>query len=542
MTTRTLRIAGSAALLWLGLALPATAAPARAANPRDAAPARAPSPSDRVPDAVPVEEPAKPSTGEPDSRDKPAEAAAPKLRTGPVLTLIEVLDSVEQRDPRMEGAELGIRTAEGHVRQSKGVYDPVLRGRATYEPVYRNMVADARVEQPTPLWGLTAWAGYQVGVGRRPYYNTTLDSILDVDDRVGSRDVRSAAGTLTAGLTLPLWRDRGIDRRRANLRQTRMELDRMKDVRDAELLTLEVEAATKYWTWVANGLRLEIEQTLLELAQERDEALARRIELGALDPLAGVDNRRLILDREGRVVAAERAFQQAGLELSLYLRDGNGNPIVAGPERLPGQLPAMVAPDPGSNIETEIAEALDRRPDRRARTTLRSQADVELRWAKNQRSPRVELSAWVSRYMGRPLIPEFSRNNAVIALLFEIPIPLRYSRGQLEATRANAQIVAAQLRFLDNTIAVEVRDGHQALVAAYRRARLANQEVELARQLAAAEYRKFQLGAGDLLLVNLREVASADAANNEIQAVSDYFVAKARLEVALGQGVQPVTP
>ncbi|MFY0533771.1 TolC family protein [Nannocystis pusilla] len=122
------------------------------------------------------------------------------------------------------------------------------------------------------------------------------------------------------------------------------------------------------------------------------------------------------------------------------------------------------------------------------------------------------------------------------------PIPLRYSRGQLEATRANARIVAAELRFLDNTIAMEVRDGHQALVAAYRRARLANQEVELSRQLAAAEYRKFQLGAGDLLLVNLREVASADAATNEIDAVSDYFVAKARLEVALGEGVQPVTP
>lgn len=540
MLTRTLRTAGSAGLLCLGLALPATAAPARspspsstapARSPSDSAPARSPSPSDRVPDAVPIEEPV-----------KPPEAPAPKQRTGPVLTLAEVLDSVEQRDPRMEGAELGIQTAQGHARQNKGVYDPVLRGRAAYEPVYRNMVADARVEQPTPLWGLTAWAGYQVGVGRRPYYNTTLDSILDVDDRVGSRDVRSAAGTLTAGLTLPLWRDRGIDRRRANLRQTKMEVDRMKDVRDAQLLTLEAEAATKYWTWVANGLRMEIEQTLLELAQERDEALARRIELGALDPLAGVDNRRLILDREGRVVAAERAFQQAGLELSLYLRDGNGNPVIAGVERLPAQLPAMQAPDAGSNIETEIAEALDRRPDRRARTTLRSQADVELRWAKNQRNPRVELSAWVSRYMGRPLIPEFSRNNAVIALLFEIPIPLRYSRGQLEATRANAQIVAAQLRFLDNTIAVEVRDGHQALVAAYRRARLANQEVELARQLAAAEYRKFQLGAGDLLLVNLREVASADAATNEIQAVSDYFVAKARLEVALGEGVQPVTP
>lgn len=467
--------------------------------------------------------------------------AGPASRAGPVLALAEVLASVERRDPRMRSAELEIRGAGGQLLANRGVYDPVLRGRAVVEPVHRNAILDARVEQPTPLWGLTAWAGYQAGVGRRPFYNTTIDSVLDIDDRVGSRDVRSTAGTLTAGLTLPLWRDGATDRRRTDIRQAKLEQGRAQELRDARLLELEVEAATAYWTWVAAGLRLEIERTLLDLAQARDEALRRRIELGALDPLAGVDNRRLILDREGRVVAAERAFQQAGLELSLYLRDDEGNPLVPGAERLPARLPEMIAPDAG-DVEAAIADALERRPDRRARLTLRSQADLELRWAKNQRAPRVDLSAWVARYMGRPLLPEFARTGAVVALVFEVPIPLRTARGQLERTRAAADVVAAELRLLDDTIAVEIRGGYQALVAAYRRARLANQEVELTRQLAAAEYRKFQLGAGDLILVNLREVASADAANNEVQAVRDYFVAKARLEAALGQGVQPVAP
>ncbi|PCC71160.1 Outer membrane protein TolC [Nannocystis exedens] len=531
MMTRTLRAAGSATLLGALL----SAANASAAPP-------VPRPRDTGPLEVPVEPPKAPQKEVPAWEDQDeAGETIPKTRAGPVLTLAEVLDSVEQRDPRMKSAELGIRGAEGHAKGARGMYDPVVRGRAVVEPVYRNSILDARVEQPTPLWGLTAWAGWQVGVGRRPYYNTTIDTILDVDDRVGSRDVRSTLGTLSAGLTLPLWKDRAIDRRRANIRQSSMERDRMKEVRDAKLLELEVAAATSYWTWVANGLRLEIEETLLALAQKREGALRRRIELGALDPLAGVDNRRLILDREGRVVAAERAFQQAGLDLSLYLRDGAGNPVIPSVDRLPARLPAMADPDNG-NIEAEIGAALERRPDRRARLTLRSQADVELRWAKNQRAPKVELSAWVSRYMGRPLLPDFVRTGAVLALVFEIPIPLRYARGQLEATRASAEAIAAELRLLDDTISVEIRDGHQALVAAYRRARLANQEVDLTRQLAAAEYRKFQLGAGDLLLVNLREVASADAAHNEIQAVSDYFVAKAKLEGSLGMGVQPVTP
>jgi outer membrane protein TolC len=490
--------------------------------------------------AAPAEE-GRPFTAPSPAIDDDDEAAAPRVRAGAVLTLAEVLASVERHDPRMESAELAVRGAEGRQRAARGNFDPVVRARSVVEPLNRNAVLDARVEQPTPFWGVTAWAGYQAGVGRRPFYNSTFDSVLDVDDRVGSRDVRSTAGTLTAGLTLPVWRDGRIDRRRADIRQATMERDRLREVRDARLLELEAAAASSYWTWVASGLRLEIERTLLDLALERDGAIKRRIELGALDPLAGVDNRRLILDREGRVVGAERAFQQAGLDLSLYLRDGAGNPVVAGDERLPVRVPPMAEPQMES-IEAEIADALERRPDRRAQRTLRSQTDVEVTWARNQRAPRVDLSAWVAHYLGRPLIPEFQRTSLVVGVLVEVPIPMRWARGRLEATRAAQGMAAADLRLLDDQIAVEVRDGHSALLAAYRRARLAAQEVELTRQLARAEYRKFQLGAGDLLLVNLRELASADAANAEVQAVADYFIARARLEVALGEGVQAVAP
>lgn len=458
-----------------------------------------------------------------------------------MLTLAEVLASVARHDPRLHSAELAVRGAEGRARAARGNFDPRVRARGVYEPLYGNAVLDARVEQPTPLWGMTAWAGWQLGVGRRPYPASTFDSVLDVDDRVGSRDLRSRAGTLAAGVTLPVWQDGRIDRRRADIRQSTLERARLEEVRDARLLELEAAAATSYWRWVASGLRREIEQTLLELAQARDEALKRRIELGALDPLAGVDNRRLILDREGRVIAADRAFQQAALALSMYLRDDHGDPQVPGPERLPAGLPEMGAPQLDS-VEAEIAAALERRPDRRAQLALRAQADVELAWAKNQRAPRVDLSTWVAQYLGAPLVPELRRTSLVAAVSIELPIPLRTARGRVEATRASQATIAAELRLLDDQIAVEIRDGHSALLAAHQRARLAAQEVALTRQLARAEYRKFQLGAGDLILVNLRELASADAANNEVQAVADFFVAKARLEAALGAGVQPVAP
>lgn len=101
-------------------------------------------------------------------------------------------------------------------------------------------------------------------------------------------------------------------------------------------------------------------------------------------------------------------------------------------------------------------------------------------------------------------------------------------------TRAALAAIDAELRFLDDTIAVEVQDGASALEAAYQRASLAAQEREQTRELERAESRKFQLGAADVMLVNLRELATVDAVNGE--------GAKARLEVALGIGVRPVVP
>jgi outer membrane protein TolC len=124
----------------------------------------------------------------------------------------------------------------------------------------------------------------------------------------------------------------------------------------------------------------------------------------------------------------------------------------------------------------------------------------------------------------------------------QVPIPLRTGRGQVRSAEASLGVVGADIRLLENQIAVEVTDAHIAVEAAYQQALLANGQVGLTKQLAQAELERFELGDGDLLLVNLRELAIADAASGEVWAVTDYFIAKATLEVAKGEGVQNVDP
>lgn len=58
----------------------------------------------------------------------------------------------------------------------------------------------------------------------------------------------------------------------------------------------------------------------------------------------------------------------------------------------------------------------------------------------------------------------------------------------------------------------EVRDAFSALSAAYQRARLLREEIDVTRQLETAERVRFELGEGTLFLVNLREQATFDTA------------------------------
>ena len=447
------------------------------------------------------------------------ELAAAQPRSD-VLAIDEVLDSLVALDPRLEAAQRKLEAAEGKLLSARGGFDTKVKVRGLIQPIsyYEHGIVDVKVEQPTPFWGLGVWAGWRLGLGEFAVYDGKLQT--------------AQAGEVSAGVTLPLWQDGPIDRRRADLRQARIAQDQARLERDAKQLELEFKAAEAYWKWVATGLKLEIERTLLALALERDTGLRRQIELGSREAIVGVDNRRTILSREARVVAAERRFQEATLKLSLYYRDAAGEPVLAGLDRLPRRMPAAQRPGP-IDIPAEVTAALERRPDLLATLAELEQAEIELEWSENQLGPRIDLSAWVSQDLG-PGPESITPTDVTAAIEVELPIPMRKARGRVQGARAEVGRIQADLRYVTQAVTVDVRDAHTELAASFQRARLAGEQVDLARAVAEAELRRFDLGAGDLLLVNLREVSAADAASSEVDALASYHVAIAALRVALG--------
>ena len=120
------------------------------------------------------------------------------------------------------------------------------------------------------------------------------------------------------------------------------------------------------------------------------------------------------------------------------------------------------------------------------------------------------------------------------AVLLEIPLERRLASGRAEYARASRDRVEASTRMLRDRISAEVRDAHSLLEAALARIDIAVSETELARKLEQGERARFEHGDSNILFVNLREQATADALVREVDALADFHKGVAQLKAVLG--------
>jgi len=437
------------------------------------------------------------------------------------LRLTEVIDSVDRTHPELEQSRRKQEAASGKALSARGGFDPKFALKGKWAPVgyYDNAQLDASIQQATPVWGASVYAGYRFGWGDFPTYKGDLQT--------------REYGELRAGLDIPVWRGGPIDPRRAKIASTKAGVRGAKARLGVTALQLHREAADRYWTWVAAGQQLAIAEGLLELARVRQRALDAQADAGAIEAIKKVDNRRLVLSREAKVVKAQQTLDKAAIELSLYYRDVDRRPLRPQADAVPPTIPEPRPPS-ATSLERGVATALDRRPELAALHADREAAQVGVRLAKNQRSPDASVQTFVAKDFG-PGAPELSPAEFGIGFVFSIPIPLRKARGELKVARAELAGVDAKLRGTRDKVEADVRKAHVALVAAHRTWDLARRQVEAAETLAEAERRRFREGASDLVVVNLRELAVASAQSSVVDAAADYQRAHASFRVATGQ-------
>lgn len=472
-----------------------------------------------------AQEPAEPAVALAVPGPVPA-AARLEVGGGAPLTWAEVRESVARHHPLLEAARQGVRAAEGESLSAEGAFDLELTAQAYAAPVgyYDWARADLRLDQATPLWGASLYAGWRVGRGG------------DLPDYYGEQRTLDG-GELRAGLRVPLWRDGPIDARRARLAQAERAVEAERAGVDARRLRLSLEAAAAYWAWTAAGRRYVVASRLLGLAEARDAQIAARVRAGALPALEHLENRRALVERRAALVAARRALERAGIALSLYHRGRDGRPRVPSLRRVALDSPEPTADGAPLSFSADVERAWASRPElaRFDRLVERQQVAVEL--AENRFAPRIDLALGASVDLGGGGPGEQEALGAPVvegSVSVSLPLQFREARGQIERSRAELAQLRAEIQLARERVAAEVRDARSAVDAAAERAALARESARIAAAVADAERRRFELGATELFVVNLREQAAAAAEAERVDAEVLLQIAHAEWRAATG--------
>lgn len=463
-----------------------------------------------------------------DSKTVPPEPDAVDQPSAPPLRLDDVIGSVIASYPLLQAAMFGRNIAHGDLLAANGEFDLKLKADTLNMPLgfYENYRQSVGAEQPL-FSGGSVFAGYRLGTGNFPVW-------------YGDR-VTKLGGEFKAGAILPLAQNRNIDDRRAALWRSGYGVQAVEPEIHAQLIEFIRSASITYWNWVAAGQNVRIAEELLKNAIDRIEGLRQRVEEGDLAPIEVTDNQRLIVSRRAKLIDARRKFQQSTYKLSLFLRDESGQPRVIDAARLPEMFPPEDDPTLRS-LEQDIQSAVASRPELRALAIFREQLQIDLAAAQNLRLPQVDAVIVGSQDVGHPADPKkndkgpFELEGGLIA---SVPLQRRKALGKAQAVEGKLAQLQAKTQFTQDKIVAEVNSASVALHAAFQQLDQARQALDLARQMEAAERRKFDLGDSNLLLVNLREQATADAAVTEVEAQLNYFDAQADYRAALASDVVP---
>jgi len=448
--------------------------------------------------------------------------AAAAQETATPLGPQEVLSASLKHYPKILEAMSRRRGAAGSVIEAEGAFDLVYEadGFSRVTGFYDGTAIRGGFKQPFREFGGSVYGGYAISRGDFPIYE-------DVN-------FTSLGGKLKAGVVFSLLRDRLIDKRRFGVTDARLAAR----AADFELLATQVgiqqRALVTYWRWVTAGQRLAVYEELLRNAAARESAFARQVQRGARAEIFLTENRQNIIRRMSLVTAARRDFQSLGNDLALYYRDENGRPIVPDARRLPP------SPTPESlnalavTRAISVPAAIERRPELQALRNGIERLQQRIALKENELKPRLDLSFEVNSGIGAEGQggPSRDTTDTIIGFTFSVPLQQRRAKGSLARTKAELDATRYERQSLEEQLEIELENILLDLSFAQALAQLAAEEVGQAVILRDAEQRRFESGASDFFLVNVREETAADARVRFYTAALETRIARANYDAA----------
>jgi outer membrane protein TolC len=425
------------------------------------------------------------------------------------ITLEKLLKSSIKNYPKIVESLEKIEANEGKVQNALGSFDLQLNNKsnARTSGYYDGRMTDTKLEKNIPDFGSKIYGGYRISDGTYPIYE--------------DKSLTNSNGEYNLGAIFSLLRNRDIDEKRYKLYNSKLSLSASEYELILNQIMVQHQAMQSYYDWLAKGKALEIYEELLAIAEKRQTGLKERIEKGGTAEIYLTENLQYLLKRKTQVVDAKRYFINASNKLSLFYRDKQANTIAIKKENLPKNFPEI----PSLNIkkiESEIPDLSKIRPELLMIDTHIEKQKNKQKIGENSTLPLVDLNIEASQDQGTGLKTR-DELEGLFMLNVSVPLQKRTGEGLIKEASANIKKLEQRKKLLNEQIHIEIKNIANDLENTKQIVNLSDDEVVAAKKMEKAEVEKFDNGASDFFVVNMREEKTADAKIKNIKAKLEFF-------------------
>ncbi|NJD69503.1 MAG: TolC family protein [candidate division NC10 bacterium] len=293
-----------------------------------------------------------------------------------------------------------------------------------------------------------------------------------------------------------------------------------------------------YWNLVFAIDNLEVQKRSLRLARELEDLNRARVRAGGAAPVEVTQAEAQAAAQVQFVILAEKAIKDAEDQLKLIINLPDGERLWAR-TILPTDQPPfdMVL----VNTEASIQEALEKRPEYAAQKLTLQNTDLNLRVARNQLLPSLQLQGNVGLNglngsaggdLDRLTSGDFTQWSAALVLTY--PLGNRSARSAFVQARLSRDQAETSLLNLKRQIISQVREAVRRIEADIRRVEATRAARVLAEEQLRVEQKRLEAGVTTTfnVLSFQRDLAVAEV--SEIQAIATYNQDLANLELQKG--------
>lgn len=432
-------------------------------------------------------------------------------------TLEQLLEVSLKHFPKIQEAKAKRDASEAAVLQSLGAFDASLDNATNLRPggFYDGNHTNTRIVKPIGDYNASVAAGYRVSDGNFPVYEDYFFT--------------NSGGEFSVEVFFSLLRDRDIDDRRLSFWNNTLEQNKAEQELLLSKVATQRAAMVAYYEWIAAAQILDVYKELSSLAKERQNALKQKLAYGDIAAITVTENEQALFRREGQLNDAKRLYNNAAVNLSLYWRDEEGNPIV--PDNVDKKEFAAQGLVPMSLVAER--EALYRsRPELKV---IEAEIEVqknELKAGENSLLPKADITLRSSRDVGGVTGDNLNGTEHLARLNISIPLQQRLGEGRAAKARAKLRALDHEQRLVRDQITQQLQFLENDLLAAERNIDWSSKEVTVANKMQRSEEKLFANGGSDYFLLNLREEQQASAKVKNVAAILDYYKALANAYAA----------